>query len=204
LCQLMIGSGTVMDAFADQCTYETRDWDTVKKKAVNQRKISKPKSDLTSEERGTFPGCSVCEEDHAKISLGSLPPFMFCKTLKERIVSAIEKAVAFGFPISSIVGYRVGKSKGPLDSHGLRTQFSNHSYGTAVDFNSESNGLYDSCVLFGPACRLLRGGEYNRDAAGAITRGSVLYKAMLEEGFKWGGEISGKQKDFMHFSLTGM
>ncbi len=25
----------------------------------------------------------------------------------------------------------------------------------------------------------------------------------MQAGFKWGGEIAGKQKDFMHFSLTG-
>jgi len=26
---------------------------------------------------------------------------------------------------------------------------------------------------------------------------------MVAEGFKWGGEIEGRQKDFMHFSLSG-
>jgi hypothetical protein len=191
-------------AFGDDCTYETWDWDTIQKKATNRRRISKPKSDLTQEERGLTEGCSVCEEDQVELQIESLPAFKACKVFRARIERAVKKAVSEGFPITSIVGYRVGKSKGPLNSSGQRTQFSNHSFGTALDFNSEKNGLYDSCIQFGPGCKLLRGGGYRPELPGAVTRGSGLYQSMTAEGFKWGGEIVGKQKDFMHFSLTGM
>lgn len=186
------------------CTYETWDWDTIQKKSVNRRKVTKTKSELTAEELGSIPGCTVCEEDQVEIQIKSLPPFKVCRTFKERVSRAISSSMEKGFPVMSVVGYRVGKSKGPLNSSGQRTQFSNHSYGTAIDINSERNGLYDSCVQFSPQCRLLRGGEYRQGAAGTITKASEMYKLMVIEGFKWGGEIDGKQKDFMHFSPSGM
>ena len=186
------------------CTYETWDWDTVQRQAVNHRRVTKAKSALTSEERGPYEGCTVCLEDQALIRIGRLPPIQVCKTLKDRMARAIEKAVSEGFPIETVIGYRVGKSRGPVNAAGLRTQFSNHSYGTAIDFNAEKNGLYDNCLSFGGGCRLIRGGEYRVGEPGVIDRRSSLYKAMLKEGFKWGGEINGKQKDFMHFSLDGM
>lgn len=195
---------TSRQAFAERCTYNTWEWDTVAKKAVHHQKVTKLKADLSDLERGETSGCTVCEEDQTEIRLDGLPVFKICKTFQDRIIRAINKSRSHGFPIHSIVGYRVGKSKGPLSASGLRTQFSNHSFGTAIDFNSEKNGLYDSCVQFGPECKLLRGGEYRRDMPGSITQESILYKAMLNEGLKWGGEINGKQKDFMHFSIDGM
>jgi len=189
---------------AQQCTYETWDWDSIQKKSVNHRKITKAKSELSVEERGQYPGCSVCEEDQVEIHSAGLPVFKICKEFQEKLTRSVKQAQTDGFPILSIVGYRVGKSKGPLNSSGQRTQFSNHSFGTAIDFNSEKNGLYDFCTQFGPGCKLLRGGEYRTEAPGSITKESPIYKAMIAEGLKWGGEIQGKQKDFMHFSLNGM
>jgi hypothetical protein len=191
-------------AHASLCTYETWDWDSIHKKSVNHKKISKPVTELTEEERGQIAGCSVCEEDQEEVRLHSLPPFKVCKKFRDRIVRAVNQAVSVRFPVHTIVGYRVGKSKGPLNSLGQRTQFSNHSFGTAIDINSELNGLYDFCFRFGPQCKLIRGGEYRKEVFGAISKSSSLYKAMIAEGFKWGGEIDGKQKDFMHFSLSGM
>ena len=38
---------------------------------------------------------------------------------------------------------------------------------------------------------------------GAITLESVVYEAFRNIGWKWGGELAGRQKDFMHFSLSG-
>jgi hypothetical protein len=63
---------------------------------------------------------------------------------------------------------------------------------------------YDFCIKFGPGCKLIRGGAYNENAKGAIARNSVLYHEMAAAGFKWGGEIKARQKDFMHFSIDGM
>jgi hypothetical protein len=185
------------------CTYETWDWDATQRKAVNFRKVKKPASELTSEERGDVAGCTVCREDQGEVRIGSLAPFLVCKNFEERIRRGIAQAIADGFAIETITGYRPGKSKGPLNAVGQRTLFSNHSFGTAIDFNPAKNGLYDFCVVFGPACKLIRGGTYSVGVSGTVTADSALYRAMKKEGFKWGGEIAGKQKDFMHFSLTG-
>ena len=186
------------------CTYETWDWDTIQKKSVNHRQVTKNRSELTAEEIGAIPGCSVCEEDQVEIKIKTLQPFKVCRTFKERVSRAIAKAMGKGFPVQTVVGYRVGKSKGPVNSSGQRTQFSNHSFGAAIDINSERNGLYDSCVHFSSQCRLIRGGAYRPGVLGTITRSSEIYRQMTVEGLKWGGEINGQQKDFMHFSLNGM
>jgi len=188
---------------AEKCTYSTWVWDTHLKKAIDRKQIEKSKSELDKEELGSTPNCTVCEEDQMEVKIADLPTFKICKTVAEKLTKAIRAAGDSGFKLSSIVGYRVGKSKGPVSASGQRTQFSNHSYGTAIDFNSEANGLYDSCLQFGPSCRLLRGGEYRAESEGAITKTSAIYQSMLSVGFKWGGEIPGQQKDFMHFSLTG-
>ena len=189
---------------ADTCTYETWDWDTIQKKAINLKKINKPKAELTQEEKGPTEGCSVCQEDQVDIQIERIPTFKVCKIIKDKILDAVNKTLKSNFSILSAVGYRVGKTKGPLNSNGHRTQFSNHSYGMAVDFNSEKNGLYDLCPSFNSSCKLIRGGPYYPGGLGGITPESAIYKNMIAQGFKWGGEINGKQKDFMHFSLSGM
>ena len=192
------------NARADQCAYNTWDWDKRLGKSVNHRRIVKDRAELSPQERGTIPGCTVCEQDQAEIRAPGLQPFKVCKALRDPIMRALDRAREEGFPIQSVIGYRVGKTKGALDAQGRRTEFSNHSYGVAIDVNAERNGLYDSCWTFGPQCKLQRGGVYRADASGAITPDSALYRAMRAEGLKWGGEINGKQKDFMHFSLNGM
>lgn len=196
--------GVLQSVHADPCTYKTWEWDTVQKKSVHHRTVSKAKAELTKEEQSEVKGCTVCQEDQVDLRIDKHPLFKVCKKFAAQIKRAIEKAQVEGFVIDSIVGYRVGKSKGPIDSAGLRTEFSNHSFGTAVDFNSEKNGLYDFCIRFGPECRLIRGGPYLAERPGSITVKSPIYKSMREVGFKWGGQIAGKQKDFMHFSLNGM
>jgi hypothetical protein len=190
-------------ARAASCTYETWEWDTIQKKSVNRRKISKDESELTPDERSDAKGCSVCLEDQSRIDIPGIPSFTICKVFRDRIQQAILNARQAGFRFRSIIGYRVGKSKGPIDARGLRTQFSNHSFGTAIDFNSETNGLYDNCPNFSSSCKLVRGGAYQIDAEGAISKNASIYAEMLRIGFKWGGEIVGRQKDFMHFSTTG-
>ncbi len=188
---------------SDSCSYNTWVWSPTYNKALGHKRIKKPKSELTPEELGSVKGCTVCEEDQVEIKLESLPAFKVCKVFEANINRAIKQALAQGFSLSTVTGYRVGKSKGPLNGNGERTQFSNHSFGTAIDFNAEKNGLYDFCTRFSPACKLLRGGDYRPGTPGSITKESSLYKAFLAQGFKWGGELEGKQKDFMHFSLTG-
>ena len=188
---------------AELCTYQTWDWDTIHKKSVNHRKVTKQRTELTVEELGTVQGCSVCSEDQSEIQIASLPPISVCHAMAHSTKKALTEAAQRGFSIETLVGYRVGRSKGPINSEGLRTQFSNHSYGVAIDINSEKNGLYHGCEQFGPQCRLIRGGEYHPNALGSITRLSVLYKCLRAIGLKWGGEMTGDQKDFMHFSHDG-
>jgi hypothetical protein len=95
------------------------------------------------------------------------------------------------------------KSRGAADGNGNRIGFSNHSFGTAIDINPEQNGLYDNCITFGPQCRLLRGGEWRPGTPGTLDKNGDIVTLFKQAGFQWGGEIVGKQKDFMHFSLTG-
>ena len=130
-------------------------------------------------------------------------PVQICHAHVDRIRAALVEIQRSGGKIRTLSGYRVGRSRGPVDEAGLRTQFSNHSFGTAIDFNAESNGLYADCVDFGDQCRLIRGGPWDPDNVESVTQGSIVYQAMRAIGWRWGGEIEGKQKDFMHFSLTG-
>ena len=76
-------------------------------------------------------------------------------------------------------------------------------YGAAVDINRSKNGLYDKCLKFGPGCRLIQGGSWKQGEKGALTKESAIVREMKAAGFKWGGEIEGNQKDFMHFSRSG-
>ena len=129
---------------------------------------------------------------------------LVCRHLAPQFEAALNRAVAAGFEITRLVGYRVGKTRGEADAAGRRTRFSNHAYGIAVDVNPGSNGLYTNCFVFGQGCRLLRGGAWQPGTvAGSIEAGGALVRAMRAAGFAWGGEIAGQQKDFMHFSPTG-
>ncbi len=63
--------------------------------------------------------------------------------------------------------------------------------------------MYDNCVQLGPECRLLRGGEWRPGMPGTLEKDGEIVNMLKSAGFRWGGEIAGRQKDFMHFSLTG-
>lgn len=182
------------------CHYRTWDWDTRENRSVNHRQIIKAYSDLTSDEKSKISGCTLCEEDQVEIKIPSIPTFKICKIYKEQILKIITDAQKKGFPFLSIIGYRVGKSLGTADSQGRRTKFSNHSYGLAIDFNSEINGMYSSCNRFNEYCKLIHGGSYRPHESGALHPQTTLYKELSKLGFNWGGEQVGRQKDFMHFS----
>ncbi len=185
---------------AKLCRYQTWEWDTIQKRSVNHHQVVKSYSDLTPEEKGKTSGCTICEEDQLEVKLPNIPTFKICKIYRDQIQDIILKAQAEGFPFQSIIAYRVGKSLGPTDAQGRRTVFSNHSYGEAIDFNSEINGMYGHCRRFNKNCRLMHGGSYKPQELGALTQQSPLYKKMKELGFHWGGEFAGSVKDFMHFS----
>ena len=186
-----------------KCTYSTWAWNTLKKRSENHRTIVKSYAELGAEEKDPNSACTVCEEDQTAITMQGVPQFIVCKYYADDVKKAVRKIVDAGFPVSSIISYRVGMSKGTVDKKGMRTQFSNHSFGTAIDINAENNGLYTNCYEVGKKCQLLRGGIWKPGQPGTITKDSIAYKAFTEIGWHWAGELQGRQKDFMHFSLSG-
>jgi len=187
-------------ALAQDCHYQTWEWSVREKRAVNIRRVTTSREKLTQDERGPYPGCTVCEEDHISISAQGQDTKV-CRAYAQKYQQALIELSTAKFPITELEGYRVGKSKGPVNAQGLRTQFSNHSYGVALDVNAGKNGLYDHCLSFSSKCRLLRGGPYWPDRPGSLRlEHSLIFRSF---GFKWGGEINGQQKDFMHFSPSG-
>ena len=113
------------------------------------------------------------------------------------------------FRIDEITGYRVGRTRGPIVD-GLRTAWSNHSFGAALDINARHNGLYGDCDIASvskealAACKLRVGGVWDpsKRPETTITPATSLYKA-FRAFWRWGGEIAGGTRDMMHFSLTG-
>jgi hypothetical protein len=178
-------------------------WNVNLKSSVGLKTVRHPYSELVPDEVDPVTGCTVCSEDQELINMPPLPPFPVCYKLAPRVRSVLTESMKNGEPVTSVFGYRVIKSRGPLDGNGNRTGFSNHSFGTAIDINPEQNGLYDNCIDFGPQCRLLRGGVWRRGTPGTLDKNSDIVLLFKQAGFQWGGEIAGKQKDFMHFSLTG-
>jgi len=191
-------------AFAQKtCTYTTYKWNVHLKKAVEFEKVSHPYSALERHEVDLKTECTVCEEDQVWVEVGDIPPFRVCKVLARNIKEVLYNAYRSGFPFNKVVGYRVGMTRGDVDEDGNRTQFSNHSFGIAIDINEDQNGLYDKCVDFSENCRLRKGGHWRPGVKGTLLKQEQIVRQMNERGLKWGGEIKGRQKDFMHFSPTG-
>lgn len=187
---------------SDVCTFNDWAWNSAAGRAENFRDVSMPRDDLSTEQRHSTLPCTVCREDQVRISAGEQSA-LICKAIAGEVEDALRRAEEAGFTINTLTGYRVGRTKGPLDANGLRTQYSHHSFGLAIDINAAQNGLYDRCVEFGRHCRLRRGGRWEPSADGTISPQTPLYQAMRRAGLKWGGELKGRQKDFMHFSLEG-
>jgi len=145
----------------------------------------------------------VCEEDQVEIVIPGINRFYMCKHLAGKVEHSLRKLKQENHPITTVVGYRVGMTKGEVDDHGYRTKFSYHSFGIAIDINPEQNGLYDNCLTYGPQCIRIKGGRWHPAQTGSHTKHSAIVRELKSIGFKWGGEIEGKQKDFMHFSTTG-
>lgn len=185
------------------CSYEMQVWNVNMKSSAGVINVRHAYSELSPEEIDPATGCTVCSEDQILVDVPPLDPFFVCHRLAFRVNSVVRELLRSGAPLRTVTGYRVIKSRGMVDGNGNRTVFSNHSFGSAMDINPEQNGLYDNCVEFGPQCRLLRGGEWVPGASGALAGEGEVVLALKKAGFRWGGEIAGKQKDFMHFSLTG-
>jgi hypothetical protein len=185
------------------CSYNSYRWNTIQRKAVEFERIVKPYHEVTREERDPGTGCSLCEEDQRVIDIPPVKPFKLCRVVADRVEPLLRDLLQQGAPIERIEGYRVGRTRGDVDSNGNRTGFSNHSFGIALDINPHLNGLYGNCFSFGEECRLRRGGQWNPARPGALRGDGPVVRGFKSIGFKWGGEILGRQKDFMHFSPSG-
>ena len=185
------------------CTYADWAWSAAERRAVNIREVEKPYSAVRDDERDALTGCSICREDQVEIALPGVEPFQACKAVAGEVEAGLRRALARGFEIETVTGYRVGRSKGVLDRQGRRTEYSNHSFGLAIDVNAGLNGLYDRCTEYSSRCRLIRGGEWRPSAPGGISPDAPLYEELTGIGWRWGGELPGRQKDFMHFSPSG-
>jgi hypothetical protein len=181
------------------CTYEYSIYNVRIKKSSEYRKVKIKKADHVDKL-----GCSLCREDQKLVVLKNRVSFLICHKLAKKVEKVLNSALDRGFPIKEVIGYRPQKSRGRLDENGNRTEFSNHSFGTAIDINPNANGLYENCFRWGTHCRLRRGGLWlPGENPFSIPRDSPLIKAMAKIGLKWGGRLFGQQKDFMHFSLYG-
>lgn len=186
-----------------ECRYRVVVWNTRTRASSPPVETRKPYPAVTDEERDPATGCTACERDQVEIKLPGLKPFKVCHVFAERVRETLEKLLAQGEPITEIEAYRVVRSRGPINARGERTGFSNHSFGIAIDINPQQNGLYHRCIHFGPYCQLVRGGSWRPGQPGSLTAESRVVQAFEGIGLRWGGEIAGKQKDFMHFSPTG-
>lgn len=185
------------------CTYTTWAWHVEAGEPQAIETVSKPRSALSPEEQHPDLPCSICQEDQVEVALEGVEPFRICRAVANDVRDSLEFAQLAGFPIETVTGYRVGRTRGAIDAEGRRTEYSSHAYGVAVDINRQWNGLYDHCELITPGCQLRQGGVWSPDDPRSITQRTAIYQTMRGMGWEWGGELAGRQKDFMHFSPTG-
>lgn len=209
----------VRDTAADgstQCVYHSSQWDVVKKRNVNGKLIDKRYAEVSDDERDPADKrCTVCRGDQTRIDpkrlgFAKLGAFSVCWAYAQQVESALKGiAAADDFDLKAVIGYRPGRTRGTVVD-GKRTEWSNHSFGTAIDLNAFANGLHANCKVAKAtaesvkACKLRIGGAW--DPTGrprlTVTAGSSPYRAFTPF-WKWGGEIAGDIKDFMHFSISG-
>lgn len=184
------------------CTYSFTVWNTVLRRSEGPILVRKNYSALSGAEIGPR-HCTPCQEDQVTVRLSNGLKFEACKKFANEFQAALEKVLKSGRKIDSVVAYRPSVSKGKVNSNGLRSEFSHHAFGVAIDLNENFNGLYEGCGTWNSACRLIKGGVYSPGHPKSIRDGDEFVKSMAQHGFKWGGTILGQQKDFMHFSLDG-
>ena len=199
------------------CSYAMYNWSVTKKRAMNRRTEEHDYATVAGDERDpNDDACSLCEQDQVEIDPAefgvAVKPFKVCWAYADKVREALAKIADSGeFDIVSITGYRPGRTRGRVEQ-GLRMELSNHSYGTAIDINARYNGLYRRCGVAATDessiqnCTLGVGGAWRPRSRPrvTVTPGGVVVTTFTEDvGWKWGGAIEGRTKDFMHFSLTG-
>lgn len=192
-----------VQAQATICTYQKYTYNIYTKKMSGPIKVQKAAKDITPFERDTKSGCTVCEEDQVNIKLLNGIKFKLCHKLAAKVESTLNVLLISGVEIDSVEGYIVKQTAGDIDQLGNRTKFSQHAYGISIDINRDHNGLYDHCLNWSDECTLIHGGIWNPQKKKSISSSSPIYHSLIGLGLKWGGEIAGRQKDFMHFSPSG-
>jgi hypothetical protein len=200
-----------------RCIYQTYNWSTALGKTVNHSTVDKPYSEVAGDEIDpNDPRCTVCEGDQVTIkpaAMGlALDPFRVCWAHEDGMIRALERIKDTGkFDLRTVTTYRPGRTRGAIVD-GMRTEMSNHSYGTAIDINRAQNGLYRNCpgklvdASSVANCTLAHGGAWNpktRPLTSITADGDVARILQEELGWKWGGGLPGSTKDIMHFSKTG-
>lgn len=199
------------------CTYDTWSWSVELRGTVEPRHVQKDYAALTDEEKApdwATSGCTICREDQEVLRIPGLPEVRLCRAVAARAREALLQAGEAGFRIQTLVGYRVGRSGGPIVD-GKRTRYGWHAYGLALDVNSGHNGLYVGCSRDErapgsradlAACRLSIGGAWDpaaRPATTLTTDGALLKAFESALGWRWGGERRDGLKDLMHVSPDG-
>lgn len=192
-----------VNAQPSSCSYQTYKWNVKLKRAVEVKQIQHSYSELRQYEIDPGTGCTVCKEDQVEIHLPGVKVFSVCHLIANELDQKLQDLIQNGEVIYEVTGYRVGMTRGDVDSQFNRTRFSNHSFGIAVDINPQQNGLYDQCLVFSESCRLIRGGPWREGYNGSLTSEGPIVREMSRLGLRWGGLIQGRQKDFMHFSPSG-
>lgn len=198
------------------CAYTLRNWHVRSRTSRAAPRVVKPYDQVTQDERDPLePRCTVCESDQvlidpASLGLTGVRPFRVCHVYAEQIAAALKRIVEQGdFDLVEIMGYRPGRTRGPVVD-GFRTVLSNHSFGTAIDINPGSNGLYKDCSINESVkpglgkCSLSIGGKWDpvRWPRKSITTRTSVYREFTRF-WKWGGEVPGSTRDLMHFSISG-
>ncbi len=199
-----------------RCVYSTYQWDVAKQRAARHRKVDKPYIEVSKDERDPAdPRCTPCRGDQttidpARYGWPKVKAFSVCWAYADQVGKALQAiADAKDFDLREVTGWRVGRTRGAVVD-GLRTGWSNHSFGTAVDINAAHNGLYTQCDIqvADPQrirrCKLRVGGPWDPVARPRLTvtaTGSVFQA--FAAFWKWGGQIRGDIRDLMHFSIDG-
>ena len=199
------------------CTYDAYAWDTRKKRSTDHFHVEKPYNEVTDDERDpNAPECTICSEDQVFIDPKEfgvkLGKIRICHAFAPQIRKALTAIAQSGeFDIIQLEGYRPGRTRGKIDDNGLRTQWSQHSFGTALDINANRNAIYSNCPHKAvnsakdlDGCKKGIGGAWQpeKQPRVSIVKDGIVYREMTAF-WKWGGEIDGNTKDIMHFSVTG-
>jgi hypothetical protein len=184
------------------CEYSYTVWNTILKKSEGPFRVNKPYSQLSKLEKSPE-GCTPCEIDQQLMRLNNGLSFTACKSFAQKFKKTLDKILESGRKIETVLGYRPSISKGQMDALGRRTVFSHHAFGTAIDINENFNGLYTNCINWNAGCQLIKGGAYSPQHPLAIRDNDEFVTNFKGLGLRWGGQIQGIQKDFMHFSFDG-